>query len=101
MADDHPIVRRGLKLSIEEYKGIEVVAEAGDGEAALRQIRQLSPDVAILDIDMPKLDGLGVAREVGKLGLTAKIIFLTLHTEVDFFHAAFEAGGQGYILKDS
>jgi len=101
MADDHPVVRKGLRLSIEEYEGIEVVAEAGDGEVALKQIRQFAPDIAILDVDMPKLDGLGVAKEVRKLSLPTKIIFLTLHTDVDFFHASFDAGGHGYILKDS
>jgi DNA-binding NarL/FixJ family response regulator len=101
MADDHPIVRKGLRLSIEEFDGIDVVAEAGDGKAALEQIRRLTPDIAILDVDMPKLDGLEVAREVRNLALDTRIIFLTLHTEVDFFHAAFDAGGKGYILKDS
>jgi DNA-binding NarL/FixJ family response regulator len=101
MADDHPIVRKGLRLSIEEFEGIEVVAEAGDGKAALEQIQQLKPDLAILDVDMPKLDGLEVARELRKLELETRVIFLTLHTDVDFFNAAFEAGGRGYILKDS
>jgi DNA-binding NarL/FixJ family response regulator len=101
LADDHPMVRKGLKMSMEEYEDIQVIAEAGDGEAALRLIRQLVPDVAILDVDMPKLDGLAVAREVNKLSLKTKIIFLTLHGDVDFLNAAFDAGGQGYIQKDS
>jgi YesN/AraC family two-component response regulator len=75
LADDHPVVRKGLKLSIEEDVRLKVVAEAGDGEAALMLIKQLNPNLAIVDIDMPKLGGIGVAKEVGRLGLATKIIF--------------------------
>jgi len=85
LADDHPIVRRGLRSTIETEPGIKVVAEAQNGEEALRLIRELKPDVAVLDIDMPKLDGLGVAREVAKLSLGTRIIFLTLHKDADLF----------------
>lgn len=101
LADDHPIVRKGLRSSIEAHEEIEVIAEAGDGEAALRQIQQLTPDIAVIDIDMPKLDGLGVARQVKALSLPTKILLLTLHTDSDFFQAAFDCGCSGYILKDS
>ncbi|SDF40179.1 response regulator transcription factor [Terriglobus roseus] len=101
LADDHPIVRTGLRLGLEATSGIEVVGEASDGESALSQIQALSPDVAILDIDMPKLDGLGVARQIRSLGLQVKIILLTLHSEAIYLRAAFDAGAHGYILKDS
>ncbi len=101
IADDHPIVRKGLRATIEEDDGLEVVAEAGDGETALALIKKLLPNVAILDIDMPKRDGFGVAREMQRLKLNTKIIFLTLHTEEDIFRAALEIGGRGYLLKDS
>jgi DNA-binding NarL/FixJ family response regulator len=100
LADDHPVVRKGLRSSIEEHDGVEIVAEAGDGELALQLIRRLSPDIAVLDIDMPKLDGFAVAREVQKLGISTKIIFLTLHTDPDFFDSAIHCGGKGYLLKD-
>jgi DNA-binding NarL/FixJ family response regulator len=100
LADDHPIVRKGLRSSIEEHEGIEIVGEAGDGEAALQLIHRLSPDIAVLDVDMPKMDGFAVAREVQKLGLTTKIVFLTLHTDPDFFDSAIQCGGKGYLLKD-
>ena len=100
LADDHPIVRKGLRSSIEEHDGVEIVAEAGDGEMALQLIRRLLPDIAVLDIDMPKLDGFAVAREVQKLGMPTKIVFLTMHTDPDFFDTAIHCGGKGYLLKD-
>lgn len=101
IADDHPLVRKGLRMSIEEDNGLEIVAEAPNGEEALALAAKLKPDILVLDIDMPKMDGLGVAREVKKRNLGVKIIFLTLHTDQDMFRAAVELGSMGYILKDS
>ena len=101
IADDHPLMRRGLRLSVEEDPGLKVVAEASDGEAALSLIKQHQPHVALLDIEMPKLDGLGVAREMVKTGLKTEIIFLTLHSSQDLFRSAMDLGCKGYILKDS
>src|SRR5271170_5664177 len=80
IADDHPLMRRGLKLSVEEDPVLKVVGEAADGEAALSLITKLHPHVALLDIEMPKLDGLAVARELVKSGLKTEIIFLTFHS---------------------
>jgi DNA-binding NarL/FixJ family response regulator len=101
IADDHPLIRKGLRLSVEDDPGLKVVAEAGDGETALSLITSLTPDVALLDIEMPKLDGLGVARETVKRGLKTQMIFLTLHANQDLFRSAMELGCKGYILKDS
>lgn len=101
LADDHPVVRRGLKLCIEEGPGLRVIAEAGDGQLALALVKELHPDLAILDIDMPKLGGLEVAREIRRLGLDTKLLFLSFHRDEDIFRAAIAAGGQGYLLKDS
>ncbi len=101
IADDHPIVRKGLRLSVEEDAGLKVVAEASDGEMALALIKKLRPQIAVLDIDMPKLDGLGVAREIARQKLDAKIIFLTFHADEDLFRSAMSLGSKGYILKDS
>jgi YesN/AraC family two-component response regulator len=75
IADDHPLMRKGLRLSIDEDRGLKVVAEASDGEEALSLIKKLHPHVALLDIEMPKLDGLGVARELVKSGLKQKSSF--------------------------
>ena len=97
----HAIVRKGLRAAIEEDPSMKVVGEAGDGEAALAMIGQLHPVIAVLDIDMPKLDGLGVARELRRQGLETSVLFLTLHTDDDLFRVAIELGCRGYLLKDS
>jgi DNA-binding NarL/FixJ family response regulator len=101
IADDHPIVRKGLRQVIEEEPDLKVLGEAGDGEAGLALIRKLDPDIVILDLDMPKLDGFAVAGEIRKLGLAVGIIFLTIHSEVDLLHRAIDLGGKGYIVKES
>jgi DNA-binding NarL/FixJ family response regulator len=101
IADDHPIVRKGLRQVIEEEPDLKVVAEAGDGQAGLELIRKLQPQVALLDLDMPKLDGFAVAREIQKSNLSVGIIFLTIHSEVDLLHRAMDLGGSGYIVKES
>ena len=101
IADDHPVLRRGLLGVIEGDPRLKVVAESGDGEAALAQIEKLKPHIAVLDVDMPGLGGLGVAREIGKRKLPVKIVFLTVHGEEDLFHAAMDSGANGYLLKDT
>jgi len=101
IADDHPVVRKGLRGMLEEEEDLVVVAEAGDGEAALALLRKTLPEVAVLDLNMPKLDGFAVAREAQKLKLKTSIIFLTLHSEEEMFRAALDIGGRGYLLKDS
>jgi DNA-binding NarL/FixJ family response regulator len=101
IADDHPLMRKGLRLSVEEDRALKVVGEASDGEAALSLIKKLHPHVALLDIEMPKLDGLGVARELVKSKEKTEIIFLTFHSNQDLFRSAMELGCKGYILKDS
>ena len=101
IADDHPIVRKGLRTAAEEDAGLVIVGEAADGETALALIETLHPQVAVLDIDMPKLDGFGVAREVHRRQLPVEMIFLTMHAQEDLLRAALDLGVTGYILKDS
>ena len=101
IADDHPIVRKGLRMAVEEDAGLTIVAEAADGETALALIETLHPQVAVLDIDMPKLDGFGVAREIHRRQLPIEMIFLTMHAQEDLLRAAIDLGVKGYILKDS
>jgi DNA-binding NarL/FixJ family response regulator len=101
LADDHPVVRRGLKATIEEDEGLRVIAQAVDGNDALRQIIELRPAVAILDIDMPGLNGLGVARELSAQSIDTRIVFMTFHADEDLMRAAMDVGGKGYLLKGS
>jgi DNA-binding NarL/FixJ family response regulator len=101
IADDHPVVRKGLRMAIEEDAGLAIVAEAADGEAALALIEKLRPQVAVLDVDMPKLDGFGVAREIRARQLPVEMIFLTMHAQEDLLRAALDLGAKGYILKDT
>lgn len=101
MADDHPVVRHGLREEIKRAPGLKLVAEASDGEEALTRLRQLKPHIALLDIDMPLLDGFSIAQTISAEGLTCKIIFLTVYREESFLNKALKVGAQGYILKDT
>lgn len=101
IADDHPVVRQGLRLAIEADGQLKIVAEVSDGRSALEQIRKLLPAIAVLDIDMPGLDGFAVAREVRDRQLAVEIIFLTVHRDERFYDEALRLGTKGYVLKDS
>jgi len=101
MADDHPIFRNGLKQVIEEDIEISILGEADNGESALELIYNLNPDIALLDISMPKKTGLEVLREIQELKNKPKVIFLTVYADEDIFDEAMEYGISGYVLKDS
>lgn len=101
LADDFPVVRNGLKTLIEGTKQYKVVAEAGDGEKALEYISRWKPDVAILDIDMPKLSGLDVAKEAPRISPVTRVIFLSFHRDPFILRKALSLGAKGYLLKDS
>ena len=101
IADDHPIVRKGLREIIEADARLKVLAEADDGEEAVALIEKLKPEIVVLDVDMPRLDGFGAVRELQKRKIPVKIVFLTIHRKEDIFHAAMDLGVRGYILKDS
>lgn len=101
IADDHPVFRQGLRQAIKADPGLRIIAEAADGREALRSIRQLKPQVCVLDIEMPELDGLEVVRQMQAQRLAAEVIFLTMYKEQDLLNAALDLGVKGYVLKES
>jgi DNA-binding NarL/FixJ family response regulator len=101
LADDHRIVRAGLRRLIEESGKMEVIAEAADGREAIQKAREKSPDVAVIDISMPGLDGLEVINQLRLYSPDLPILILTMHEEEQYVIRAFEAGAMGYITKRS
>jgi len=101
MADDHPIVRQGLRKIIETDKNLLILAEAGNGQTALDSIEEHRPQVAVLDIDMPGMDGFAVVRELQKRRIETEVVFLTMLDEEETFQAAMDLNVRGYVLKDS
>lgn len=101
IADDHPVFRRGLRQIIETVPEFRVVAEAENGAEALALLGDLRPQIAILDVEMPRPDGLELAREVRERHWPIALLFLTMYREERFFNAALDLGVLGYLLKDS
>ena len=101
LADDHTLVRQGIRRILEEHEDWQVVAETSDGREAVRQTLELQPDVAILDIGMPQLNGLEAARQISKRAPAIRILMLSMHADEAYITQAVEAGATGYLLKDS
>lgn len=101
IADDHPIFRKGLREVLAEDPKLKLIAEAGDGATALRQIRELKPQAAVLDLEMPEMNGLQVARKVLELKLPVALVILTMYKEERVFNDAIAAGILGYVLKEN
>ena len=101
LADDHRIVRAGLRRLIEESGSMEVIAEAADGRDAIQLARKKKPDVAVIDISMPGLDGLEVVSQLRHYSPNLPILILTMYEEEQYVIRAFEAGAMGYITKRS
>lgn len=101
IADDHPIFRQGLVKIVEGASDFELVGEAGDGEAALAIIRQARPHMAVVDVSMPRLNGLDILRQLNADGLTVDVVILTMYREEEYFSEAMDLGARGYLLKES
>ena len=101
IADDHPVFRQGLLQIIESDPQLKVVAEAADGEQALARLQDTPLDVAMLDLTMPLKDGFAVARAARELRIDVPLVFLTMHKDEHYLHAALDLGVKGYVLKDS
>jgi two-component system, NarL family, response regulator NreC len=101
LGDDHTLVRHGLRKILEEQKDWTVVAEASDGREAVRQALSLQPDVVVLDIGMPLLNGIEATRQIARRFTSINILILSMHAEEAYITQAMKAGARGYLLKDS
>jgi DNA-binding NarL/FixJ family response regulator len=99
IADDHPIVREGLRLVLERRGDLEIVGEAADGRGAIQLATRLRPDVAIVDLDMPQLDGVRVIAELARHVPSCRCLVLTLHEDDDHLSDALAAGAAGFLVK--
>ncbi|GAA1269498.1 response regulator transcription factor [Sphaerisporangium rubeum] len=99
LADDHALVRRGVRLILDGEPGLTVVAEAGDGAEAVALAREHRPDLAILDIAMPRMTGLRAARELSRQWPDMRILILTMYDNEQYFFEALKSGASGYVLK--
>lgn len=101
IADDHVLLREGLKQILDLEEDIDVVAQAGDGKEAVEKAMKCKPDVILLDINMPKMSGIEALRRFKDLGASSKIIMLTIHDDREYLCETIKIGANGYILKDS
>lgn len=101
LADDHLLVRNGIKALLENENGIEVLAEASDGQEALLLAKKLKPDVVILDIRMPNMSGLEALKRLKNYAPNAKALMLTMHDAEEYIKQSIEYGAKGYVLKDA
>jgi len=101
LAEDHAVMRRGLRLVLEEQKDFQVVGEASDGREAVTLVESLKPDVAVLDITMPNLNGIEAARQISAKQPGVSIVVLSMHSDEGYVLRALKAGVRGYLLKES
>jgi DNA-binding NarL/FixJ family response regulator len=100
LADDHQIVREGLKSLLNSHEDMEVVGEARDGRSAVEMAKELSPDVVIMDVGMPHLNGIEATRQITSREPEAKVVALSMHSDRRFMGEMLKAGAKGYLLKD-
>lgn len=100
LADDHPRVRAGIRNLLEKASDIEVIGEAGDGEEALKLAEDLSPDVLLLDMEMPQMSGVEVARKLRDQGSPVRIVVLSAYHDRQYIKAMLSTGASGYLTKD-
>ncbi len=100
LVEDHAIVRQGLRRVLEE-RGLEVAGEAADGREAVKMVGELGPEIVIMDITMPRLGGIETTRQIRKVNPGIKVIMLTIHDEETFIYKSFDAGADGYMVKEN
>jgi len=100
IADDHSVVRQGIRGVLEEIDGLDVIGEVGDGVGALSMVSDLSPDVVVLDVNMPAMSGLEVTMALREEGSPVRVLILSMHDDPEYVLQAVRAGADGYVLKD-
>ena len=101
LAEDHTLFRQGLKALLSFEPDFEIVGEAEDGDKAIQCVERLRPDIVLLDLTMPRVNGMEAIREVKKISPKTKVVVLTAHRSQEFVHATLRAGANGYVLKDA
>jgi len=101
MADDHALVRAGIRALLESLPGVEVVGETGDGLEAVELVRRDPPDVILLDVTLPGLNGLEAASRIARLGVPTRVLMVSMHASPEYAARAFAAGAKGYLNKDA
>jgi len=101
IAEDHTILREGLRALLSSHSDFDIVGEAKDGQDAIRRVEKLEPDLVLMDLSMPRMDGISAINDIKKRYPKIKIIALTVHKTEEYILAALKAGADGYILKDA
>ena len=101
LADDHAIVRQGLRRLLEDCHDMEIIGEAGNGQEALRLLRQLEPDVVVMDLSMPSLDGIETTKQIVSEKLKTRIVILTMHATEEYAMRLLQSGAHGFVGKDA
>jgi DNA-binding NarL/FixJ family response regulator len=101
IVDDHPLLRRGVRDAIAENPRYRIIGEASDGEDAMRLVASLKPEIAIVDIDMPRLNGLEMLRALRQLPFPVNVVILTMYKEEDMLNAALDLGARAYVVKEN
>jgi two-component system response regulator NreC len=101
IAEDYTILREGLRSLLSSHPEFEIVGEAEDGQEAIRSVDKLKPDLALMDLSMPRMNGMDAIKEIKKRSPETKVLVLTVHKTEEYIHAALQSGADGYILKDS
>jgi len=101
IVDDHPLVREGLKSIINANDALEVIGEAANARSARKMIKELKPDLVLLDLDLPDKSGLELSREIRIFSSPTRIMIISIHSKIDYIVQAFQAGATGYMTKES
>jgi len=101
LVDDHVVLREGMRNMLEREKDLEIIGEAGDGEEAVRLVSQLKPDVILMDIVMPKLNGIEATKQIKQVSPTTNVLILTAYSDTHYILGLLEAGACGYLLKSA